>query len=209
MIHALILYFDNSSHVKLLRDNSWSFIVIVRQAMKYLLLLVVYFSFTIALAIVEDYPGGVSKPQSAWILDMSGEMSEFFLAFAHIILIRYEILWHLLAGVMGATLKVWKAFAIAADVPNSEIKTTRDRFNAVGPGISTALKSCLILMALPSVATCPGINIRIGEPFELLIGRGKGLSHEEREILLAAVLFSRSPLEGGVSLFRYAESFTI
>lgn len=86
---------------------------------------------------------------------------------------------------------MWKAFAVAADVPSRAIKTTGDRFNALGPGVSTALKSCLILMALPDVKGCPGINIRVGEPFEKLIGCGGGLTHEERELLLSAVLCSK------------------
>lgn len=71
---------------------------------------------------------------------------------------------------MEVAFKVWRAFVIASDVPNSQIKTTRDMFNAVGPGVSTALKTSLILMALPGVGQCPGINIRWGEPFELLTG---------------------------------------
>lgn len=196
MITSLTGYFERSANHKSRVNKGPSFAKIIRHATGYLVLLAIYFIFTITFAIIEDYPGGITKPDAACMLDLFSEVWELVFAFTHILLSEHEKLWHLLAGAGGVTFKVWKAFVIAAEVPNSEIKTIRHRFNAVAPGVSAAVKSCLILMALPRAVECPGINIRWGQPFEELIGCGKGLTHHEREILLAAVLSSTYPPEG-------------
>lgn len=77
---------------------------------------------------------------------------------------------------------------ISRHVPSSGIKTVRDRFNCVGPGVVGALTAMLTLTAGAGQTAPPHVALREGEIFEKCVN---GLRYYERVQLVLSVMQSR------------------
>lgn len=97
---------------------------------------------------IDDDPGGITKPNTPCMLDLFLEKWELAFAFAHIVITGGEALCHLLAGA-GGDFQGVESVRHRYRRPKQQNNTIRDQWNAVGPGISAAVRSCLILMHYP------------------------------------------------------------
>lgn len=74
-------------------------------------------------------------------------ISDALLAFTYLLMSRHGVVCQLLAPYARIVFKILRAYAIARLVPCGEILTHRDTFNAIVPGLATALNSWFVLVA--------------------------------------------------------------
>lgn len=144
---------------------------------------------------VEDFPGGVEKPLGVRWFDFGSRLAELLLEIAHgVVDTGNGWVVQLVSGFLGCCVRMGRAFLIAKPVAKSELRSSRDYFNAIGPGVAQGIKWVFALMAQPwrGIPLCGK-----GEPFAGFEKVGEGLSRNERRLLLAAVQTSKF-YRGGV-----------
>lgn len=135
------------------------------RAALYRLLAFVVFLLMAVYAWLEDFPGAVKKPLGVRLFDFASRLAELLLEIAH--------------GVV-ATGNGWvrmeRAFLIGGSVLGSEVHSSRDYYNAIGPGVAQGIKWVFAMMAQPwrAIPLCGK-----GEPLEGFQTAGEGLSPDK------------------------------
>lgn len=98
----------------------------------------------------------------------------------------------LLSGLLGCGVRCGQTFVIAKTVPNTEIKSGKDWYNALGPAVAQGVKWVFATMAQPwrVIPLCSE-----GQPFADVARTGDGLSQHERRELLAVVQTSEYQID--------------
>lgn len=195
MIRNVKQYLNTAAGIKKgIKQQSWMGFGMLhlannRRASLYWFLAFVVFLLLTVYAGVEDFPGGVEKPLGVRLFDFISRLAEVLLEIAHgVVATGNGWVVQLVSGVLGCAVRIGRAFLIGQYVPQSEVRSSRDFFNAIGPGVAQGIKWVFAMMAQPwrAIPLCGK-----GEPFNGLENVGEGLSQHERRLLLAVVQTSK------------------